>query len=235
MSNDYDAPLPQQVHPVDPTRSPRVVSNTLLEEQPLTQRRHIDADLHWIGESLPIPALTHARYSGLQSHPGLVAHPARADHTHDARMYYGAFYTTDQHMNPGTSYFNNLQFGQGTDMRASAQVIGFSIGGLYLIQCYMLFKRDGGGTFLGELNVFTVYNNGGATRYIYRESVFDIPFFTYITATDMIVVNEGAAPHLQNVQFAVEFTDSVGWTANIQQVVVTRLASPYSATIDMPR
>jgi hypothetical protein len=228
MSDPQYSGLTQASPEDDPSRSPRFISSSLLEEQPLTQRKHIDADLHWIGESLPVPSAAHARSLGVSNSIGTVPFPARADHVHQQDAVFGLFNSGDMTISPGQMFINNFNYHSGRDMRASGQIFSIPVPGLYMVLYHMHVDRQGGGNFINELIIRFYYSNGSYGREVFRTSMFDIPSYFFTTVVD-IYPFYGAPSASDNVQIAIAQNDSANWSVRSDSFSIVRLSTPTSA------
>ena len=67
----------------EPTKTDTdVTPKVTFKEEQLTTREHMDADKHWIGESLPAPSDSEVKSLGAVNSAGVSPYPARADHVH---------------------------------------------------------------------------------------------------------------------------------------------------------
>ena len=58
------------------SNAPSPNSGTIVQEEQLTTRDHIDPDKHWIGESLPAASDEDTTYSGITTSAGTSPFPA---------------------------------------------------------------------------------------------------------------------------------------------------------------
>lgn len=209
----------------DPTESVRTLSSDLYTERNMTLREHQDTDLHYIGDSLPVPSTSQAQPSGLASASGSSPFPARADHTHEDRIAYGYFSSTGLHTPPGQTFINNFTFTSwGRDSRASGQIILFPFPGLWFIQANLFFERNPApSVFQQEMNILFFYNNGSFSRTVLRQSNFDLPSPMAVTVTDWYATTLVNSAY--NMQVAVQHNDVTSWWMSCQGLVISRLGS----------
>ena len=212
----------------DPTESVRTLKSDLYKEQTMTLREHQDTDKHYIGDALPVPSNSHIKPSGIGSSAGSSPFPSRADHVHEDRTTYGIFTSSGIAVPPGSTYINTLTHsGWGKNMLASGQVIAFPYGGIWMVQVNFFISRQGGGSFINEMNIVYTYSNGGYSRTILRQSNFDLPNQVIVSTVD-IVPNNSAPSINDNVQFAVQHNDAATWDVSIQTLCVVRLGSAFT-------
>jgi hypothetical protein len=204
--------------------------NSPFNEENLTFRSHIDPDKHWIGEALPAGSDAETTASGIDSSAGHSPFPARADHSHDHKTYYGVYNRAGGlAVPPGQTFISGLNFFSGRNMLApaSTQVILFPLEGVWETTVSLWITRDGGGIFTGEFNLVFWYTNGTAARTVYRTSTANIPTELYVTGKDS--AHYFTSDNTTNVQVAIQHNDSVSWTANVQYFGVERQYSTGSA------
>lgn len=209
----------------DPTESVRTLTSAPFKESYMTLREHQDTDKHYIGDSLPIASDSMMAPAGVGSTAGTLAFPARADHRHEERLVFGWFNSNYQTVAPGAVFINNLQFtGWGRNMLATSQVVAFPFPGIYFLHLNLSISRDAGGTFTNEVNFRFYYQNGSSSKYILRQSNFDLPNPMYVNMTDLTVIGNSAPSANDNVQIAVEQNDGSNWSVAVQDFFVFRIS-----------
>lgn len=212
----------------DPTESTRTLTSDLYTEAKMTLREHQDTDKHYIGDSLPVPSLSHTRPITGANAVGASPFPARADHTHELRSSYGIFSSSNKTVAPGSIFMNTLTWaGWGSNMLASNQILAFPEPGMYFIETSWYITRVTAGNFTNEMNIIYYYSNGTFGRTVLRQSNFDLPTNMVVTVFD-IVGSTNAPAATENVQFNIQHNDSSNWTVGIQNIVVVKMCGVYS-------
>ena len=204
---------------------------SVVKDEPMTDRSHIDPDKHWIGESLPAASDQDTTYSGSKTSAGTSPFPARANHSHDNRAIFGTWLGPDpaQTVGPGFTYLNGFRHYLGRNLLApsSTQVFQIPETGIYEFLINISISRNGGGYFTGDLNLYIFYFNGVSFRGIFRTSMFDIPSYYHFFAIDH--AHFGDVQPNYNIQFRLDHSDSVAWTVAVQYVEITRMHAYGSA------
>src|SRR5687768_11797693 len=83
----------------------RAKDNRTFQQSPMMRVDHEDPALHYIGEGLPIPGESEATWAGRETSVGTSPIVARADHSHDTFLEYGAYgeTTSGQVCSPGNT------------------------------------------------------------------------------------------------------------------------------------
>lgn len=208
----------------DPTESIRTLKSETFNENFMTLREHQDTDKHYIGDSLPMPSPEQTQSAGIENNTGVSPFPSRADHSHEFKTVYGIYNSGVQIMNPGASYISNIQHNWGKDMRASGQVIAYPFDGFYTMEASFYIARGEEGNFENEVNVNFIYRNGTADKFLYRQSLFDIPQVFVCTVSDIYITN--TAPSINdNMQIKITHNDTSWWQVYLQHLYVARMGS----------
>ena len=143
--------------------------NSVFEEETLTVREHMDADKHWIGETLAPPTQSEiAGTVGTVSGPGDSPFVARADHTHklDAAIFPVFVYvfpaSADDATTTTTMTTWHITNAFTVPTWATAAIVQVNLTGIYMVTSgsttYALDVTILGGNYSGDYAAFSPLN-----------------------------------------------------------------------------
>lgn len=199
------------------------------QEENLTQRRHQDPDLHWIGEALPAPSDAETAIAGSRNFAGRSPFPARSDHEHDYRPSYSYLVSSAKVVNPGAAaYIDTLVFGgfgENYLNPGSSQLIVFPYAGFYCINInYTIVKNGGVGFNLGSFYRirYDLFNATGQ-----YEAIVDTPAYntmTYLRNNLWFPVAVGSGGGTNNLQIRYDHNDGASHSVGLDAIVIKRMA-----------
>jgi len=208
-------------------------SSSLVEDEQLTVYQHMDADKHWIGESLPPPSIGEVQYAGVLTAVGTSPFPARADHSHDVRTRQ-TYLTVSKSVVAGTSvYIDGFATAGGWEdflHSGSTQLIDFPIEGVYIVSNRISITRSSG-VFPATLAYILQFNYTNATS-VHEVETGNLPegrgrYTTMITE----IISYGSITGSQNLQILYQNFDTVAHTLAMR-ILIQRSASSIGAESD---
>ena len=204
-------------------------------EENLTVYQHMDADKHWIGESLPPPSVDEVQYAGVKTAVGESPFPARADHSHDVRTRQTYISTIVAKSCPASSstYITGFITNGGWENflhPASTQLIDFPVEGVYIINNRVTIQRSSGAFPASTL--YTIRFDYFNIAWIHPVEIGLLPTgLGAFASTITEIISFASIDGSQNLQFLYQNNDTVAHNVNMQ-VVIQRTASSIGAESD---
>jgi hypothetical protein len=201
------------------------------DEETLTVYQHMDADKHWIGESLPPPSIGEVQYAGVKTAVGESPFPARADHSHDLRTRQTFLNATNKSCpGPSSTYIDNFVTSGGWEdflHSGSGQLIDFPVEGTYIINNRITISRSTG-VFPATLAYILQFNYTNATS-VHEIETGNLPEGrSRYTTTATEIVSYGTITGTQNLQFLYQNFDTVAHNVTMR-TIIQRSASSIGA------
>lgn len=208
-------------------------NSSLIEDEQLTVYQHMDADKHWIGESLPPPSIQEVQYAGVKTAVGESPFPARADHSHDLRTRQTLLTVTKSIPGPSTGYITGFVTAVGWEdflHPASTQLIDFPVEGVYIINTRLTITRSTG-VFPATLSYILNHSYTNATN-VHEVETGNLPEGRgRYTSTVTEIISYGSITGTQNLQIQYQNFDSVAHNV-ILRMIIQRSASSIGAESD---
>ena len=206
----------------------RAKDNRTFQQSPLLRIDHEDPSMHYIGEGLPKPGETEATWAGRETHVGFSPIPARADHSHDTFLEFGAYGETvsGQVCNPGNTNLLQDHIG-GNNYLVTGSLFVLPQEGIWLISSTIECLRSGGGIFQGQANLIHFYLNGTFGREVNRQGTNgpnDLNFNRTITAVDFVFYGTGNIGVNATLELQYQHSDVTTHLVTIKQLTIIRLA-----------